>query len=197
MEKSKNFKSWVKSIFIAIFILIIVAFLGILFRYYILDSVTIHGTSMYPTFKDYDEIHITRYFKITGFTPKHGKIINFEEPLNNGKISNENPTAIYDYNSNLGFSFNFDNSSNMCIKRIVGLPGEHIELKEEKVFVNGKSLDESYLKSDTITNRSGILSDFIVPENTVFVLGDNREHSEDSREFGCIPYERIDGIAYY
>lgn len=196
MKKSKNFKSWIKSILIAIFILIIIAFLGILFKYYIFDSVTIHGTSMNPTFEDYDKVHITRYFRITGFTPKRGKIINFEEPLNNGKISNENPTAIYDYNSKLGFSFNFNNSSSRCIKRIIGLPGEHIELKEGKVFINGKSLDESYLEPNTTTNKSGILSDFTVPENTVFVLGDNREHSEDSREFGCIPFERIDGIAY-
>ena len=78
------------------------------------------------------------------------------------------------------------------IKRVIALPGEHVEIKEGKVYINGEELDEPYLKDDVITEPTGVLNDFIVPENTVFAMGDNREGSKDCRAFGCIPLEKIE-----
>lgn len=78
------------------------------------------------------------------------------------------------------------------IKRIVGLPGETVEMLEGRVFIDSRPLDES-MYADHFT---GDLAPTLVPEGAVFVLGDNREKIYDSRmeAVGCIPYERIAAV---
>lgn len=77
------------------------------------------------------------------------------------------------------------------IKRVIGLPGETVTVKNGKVFVDGEEIDESYT-NDGITN--GELN-VTVPEGTVFCMGDNRMHSTDSRssQVGCIDVKSIEG----
>ena len=61
------------------------------------------------------------------------------------------------------------------------------------MYINDKKLEESYLQSYVVTtDLQGMYIDLIVPENTVYVLGDNRGESTDSRRFGCIPLEKIE-----
>lgn len=90
------------------------------------------------------------------------------------------------------------------IKRIIGLPGETVMLKDGKIYVNGKLLDESkYLSSSIYTNGGNYLKEgetVTVPDGRYFVSGDNRPHSSDSREFGSIDMRNIKGkawIVYY
>jgi signal peptidase I len=80
------------------------------------------------------------------------------------------------------------------IKRVIALPGEHVELKDGKVYINGEELEEDYLQPGVVTDSAkGVLTDFVVPENCVFAMGDNRSQSTDCRAFGCIPLEKIEG----
>lgn len=85
------------------------------------------------------------------------------------------------------------------VKRVVGLPGETVEMRDWTVFVDGKPLDEPYV----FKNLEGPLSvlknigPYTVPESAVFVLGDNRGKSTDSRVFGPVPRERVTGRALY
>jgi signal peptidase I len=79
--------------------------------------------------------------------------------------------------------------ANGFMKRVVGLPGDHIVIQEGKVFRNGVSLKESYTNSDT----KGTFGPFTVPQNCVFLLGDNRNASRDSRSFGAVPVGQITG----
>jgi len=68
------------------------------------------------------------------------------------------------------------------------------------VYLNEKLLEEPYLDEGVTTINAGQYIDVIVPENCVFVMGDNREHSTDSRSFGCIPIEKIEsrvGIRFW
>ena len=79
------------------------------------------------------------------------------------------------------------------IKRVIGLPGDHVVIKDGKVYINDQEFEESYLQSGVVTdNGHGNCTDITVPENTVFVMGDNRSQSSDSRCFGCIPLEKIE-----
>ena len=93
------------------------------------------------------------------------------------------------------FKYPPEPNSTPYIKRIIGVAGDHILIKDSKVFVNGKQLSEPYLMSNT--NRGG---EWNVPENSLFVMGDNRNNSSDSRAWGMVPYENIIGkalVIYY
>ena len=78
------------------------------------------------------------------------------------------------------------------IKRVIGLPGDHIQIKDGSVYVNGEKLEESYI-SRAVSTESFILNDFTVPEGYYFMMGDNRERSSDSRTLGCIPKNKLEG----
>jgi len=78
------------------------------------------------------------------------------------------------------------------IKRIVGTPGQTVEITDGKVFVDGVPLDEPYLDQATW----GKMSPLTVPEEHLFVLGDNRRASNDSRSFGAISYQQVIGRAW-
>lgn len=84
------------------------------------------------------------------------------------------------------------------IKRVIALPGEHVEIKEGKVWINGEVLEEDYLQDGVVTDTTkGVLSDFTVPEGTVFAIGDNRSQSTDCRAFGCIPQDKIESTVAF
>ena len=92
----------------------------------------------------------------------------------------------------------FKYNNKRLIKRVIGLPGEHVQIKDNSVYINGEKLEENYLQEYVITeDLEGNYIDVIVPENTVYVLGDNRGESTDSRRFGCIPVEKIESKAVF
>ena len=86
----------------------------------------------------------------------------------------------------------FSTDDGLFIKRIVGMPGETVEIVAGYVFINSIPLDESSYS----VNYVGDLAPVVVPEGCVFVLGDNREEMYDSRlsSVGCIPFEHIEGV---
>jgi len=85
-----------------------------------------------------------------------------------------------------------DHSRELLIKRVIGLPGERVAIHDGKVFINGEPLDEPYLRQPT----RGRMDEVLVPDRHVFVLGDNRSASNDSRTFGPVSYEAIVGRAW-
>lgn len=83
------------------------------------------------------------------------------------------------------------------IERVIGLPSDKVKISQGKIYVNGSTLDESsYLTSDVYTGPESFIqenSEIIVPDRHYIVLGDNRPHSSDSRDFGPVPKENIVG----
>jgi signal peptidase I len=88
------------------------------------------------------------------------------------------------------FKYPPDPDSIPYIKRIVGLPGDQVHIADGKVYINGDLIDEPYLKVST--DRGG---DWTVPDRQLFVMGDNRNNSRDSRAWGFVPFENIIGRA--
>ncbi len=84
--------------------------------------------------------------------------------------------------------------STVFAKRIIGLPEESLETKGGKVYVNNNILEEPYLEKNVYSGPESFLSEnnmVTIPNNTYFVMGDNRPHSSDSREWGFLPRENI------
>jgi signal peptidase I len=79
------------------------------------------------------------------------------------------------------------------IKRVIGVPGDTVSIHDGTVYVNGSALDEDYLDETT----RGPLQDTVVPEDSYFVMGDNRSNSSDSRSWGFVPEENIIGKAMF
>ncbi len=76
------------------------------------------------------------------------------------------------------------------IKRVIGTPGDSVVVSEGKVFINGTRIDEPYLKD--VPRYTG---EWVVPENSIFVLGDNRNQSSDSHDWGCVSMGAVVGKA--
>lgn len=85
-----------------------------------------------------------------------------------------------------------ERSTELLIKRVIALPGERIEIRDGSVYVDGAVLDEPYLTQST----AGVMPSQVVPPFHVFVLGDNRGASNDSRAFGMVPLDHIVGKAW-
>lgn len=199
---SEEKKAKLKDIFEWIYCIIIAVVLALLVRYYIGTPTIVKQSSMYPTFKQNERLILNRLYRTCKTVPQRGDIITFEAPsvsyFNGEKADLEYPVAIYN-NEPQGllskFMYNVVELNKISyIKRVIALPGEHVQIKDGKVYINGEELKEEYLADDVVTDSAeGQFVDLTVPEGTVFVMGDNRSHSADSRRFGCIPYEKIEG----
>lgn len=192
-EKVKEILEWVYCIVIAVV-------LALLFRYYIGTPTIVKQVSMNPTLVQDQRLWLNRWGRTTKKMPKRGEIITFEAPSKTtysyGEIDQSNPIAKYEKEpKNIWGKFTYyvlEIGKDSYIKRTIALPGEHVEIKDGKVYINGEVLQEDYLPSGVITDVGVGFDDFIVPENSVFAMGDNRSHSTDCRAFGCIPLEKIE-----
>ncbi|MGM0878080.1 MAG: signal peptidase I [Bacillota bacterium] len=161
--KRNEIWEWIKALFIALVLVFIV-------RTFLLTPIVVEGASMSSTLQDQDRMIVT----------KIGEPIRFD-------IIVFHASEDQDY-----------------IKRVIGLPGDHIEYKNDILYVNGKPYNEPYLnehKENTIDaplTESFTLKDTpvrsdTVPEGHLFVMGDNRRFSKDSRHIGAIPIEKVVG----
>ena len=192
----------VKEVLEWVYCIIIAVVLALLFRYFIGTPTIVQQVSMYPTLVEDQRLWLNRWPRTTKTLPERGDIITFEAPSKKqykaDEIDESNPIAKYeDEPDNIFSKFTYyvlEIGKESYIKRVIGLPGDHVKIEDGKVYINDEELDESYL-SDTVVTKTDNMAykDLVVPENSVFVMGDNREHSTDSRAFGCIPLEKIEG----
>ena len=193
-EKIKDILDWIYCIVIAIV-------LALLFRYFIGTPTIVQQVSMKPTLIQDQRLWLNRWGRTIGKMPERGDIITFEAPSKKSytasEIDQSNPVAKYENGpTSLWGKFTYyvlEIKKDSYIKRVIGLPGEHVQIKDGKVYINGEELQEDYLQSGIVTDVLGVgFDDFVVPENCVFAMGDNRNHSTDCRAFGCIPLEKIE-----
>jgi signal peptidase I len=134
---------------------------------FVIQPVKVEGTSMQPRLVDQERIFVNRF--IYRFADiRRGDIVVFWYPRDHSK------------------SF---------IKRVVGLPGDELEIRYGSLYVNGQRIDEPYLKAEFKDHDS--LRRETVPRSQYFVLGDHRNSSNDSRNWGFVPRELIYGKAVF
>lgn len=158
--------------FLDILEVIVLAVAIFLFVYLlILQPHKIRGASMDPNFPD-GEYLLTDKVSYRFGEPKRGDVIVFKAP----------PTPDEEF-----------------IKRIIGLPGDKVSVKNGKVYINEKLLEEQYLDPSLYTSAGNFPVEdgtITVPQDEYFVLGDNRDHSSDSRAWGFVPKKKITGRAW-
>ena len=140
-----------------------------LVRSFIAQPFVVQGRSMEPTFQHQDYLVVDKV-KYRLDKPERGDIIVFKSP--------EDMTQNY-------------------IKRIVGLPGETVKIEDNTVSINGTRLEEDYLPDalfDESRNGTFFLEETL-GEHEYFMMGDNRDHSSDSRRWGPLPEDNIVGRA--
>ena len=188
----KNTLEWIYCIIIAIV-------LALAFRYYIGTPTIVKQPSMFNTLEEGQRLILNRWTRTVKGNYNRGDIVTFEEPtvsvVNPIDVDSNNPVATYNYNpSGLFQKFSYyvlEFNKTSYIKRVIGVAGDHIKIEEGKVYLNGKELKEDYLREGILTD-GGTFSEVTVPEGYIFVMGDNRPRSTDSRSFGCIPVEKVE-----
>ena len=193
-------KARIKDIIEWIVCIIIALIIAIAFRFFVGTPTIVQQPSMVPTLQPNQRLWLNRWVRTTKKMPSRGDIITFEAPsqidLTSADIA-KNPIARYENEpTSIWKRFSYyvlEVNKTSYIKRVIGLPGDHVEIKDGKVYVNSQELKETYLQSGIVTdNGHGNCTDIIVPENCVFAMGDNRAQSSDCRRFGCIPLEKIE-----
>jgi signal peptidase I len=134
---------------------------------FLYQPVKVEGTSMMPGLADQERIFINKYAYRLGAIER-GDVVVFRYP--------GDPSKNY-------------------IKRIAGVPGDHIEIVRGAVMVNGLRLEEPYVPAQFRDERS--MSEVTVTQGSYFVLGDHRNLSSDSRDFGMVEREAIFGKAVF
>lgn len=195
MEKPKKTLAretmeWILSILVAV-----VA--ALLIKYFIFTPTLVKQGSMTPTILDGERVWISRFVRTFNAELKRGDIITFEKP---DAVDYENGVAYYNQINGVWrflthHVLELDKVS--YIKRVIGVAGDHVLIKNGKVYLNGEKLDEPYLKDDVKTPANGEFYDIQVPEGYIFAMGDNREGSVDCRVFGCIPLDKVEGRVTY
>ncbi len=190
-DNAKDIIEWI--------VCIVIAFvLALSIRYFFGTPTIVQQPSMYPTLKPNQRLILNRWARTIKEMPSRGDIITFEAPTSDSYTYNANDVrAKYSNNPTSAWGkfvyYVLESNKISYIKRVIALPGEHLQIKDGKVYINGEELEEKYLQPDVTTSIENCpFYDLIVPENCVFVMGDNRSKSTDSRKFGCIPLEKIE-----
>lgn len=176
-----EFFKWFLFIIVSIIITLVI-------RAFVFEWVIVQGRSMENTLYDRQVLFVNKIgYKFS--PPKKGDIVVFEVMKGNT-----------DY---IPFAKNIPALESLLppqeevdyIKRVIGLPGDKVDIIDNKVYVNGIVQDEPYVKGTTFKQTFELPC--TVPENKVFVMGDNRENSKDSRMIGFVEINKIKGKAVF
>ncbi|NLX77476.1 MAG: signal peptidase I [Clostridiaceae bacterium] len=151
---------------------------------------TVHQSSMQNTLQEGHALIIDK-ISYQFSNPKRGDIVVFLRGENTKGFINRYKIFLKDVNLRLHKSFR----SNRLIKRIIAVEGDTIDIHDGQVYINGILMDEPYVKG--ITPKMELVCPYTVPEGYVFVMGDNRENSLDSRSFGPVDIRSVEGKAIF
>ena len=171
-------------------ILIIVALVvAVLIKTFLVQAFFIPSGSMNDTLLEGDRVMVNKLAYRFG-NPARGDVIVFDSPM---EPDGDGETIFGALVRHVAESLGLSSPDSALIKRIVAVGGETVQIRDNRVFIDGTALDEPYLKEGSFMPDFGPLA---VPEGQVFVMGDNRSSSSDSRVFGPIDEGEIVGRAF-
>lgn len=170
-------------------IFIIAVFVANLMNIFVFSIAEVRQSSMEDTLIEGDRL-VAEKLSYTFGEPKRKDVIVFINP--EYEVGNSVWERVIRLYTDIWAKITRTEGKSRYVKRVIGVPGDKIEIYEGFVFVNGEIQEEEYIQEMTEVKSE---SDYplIVPEGQYFVLGDNRDSSLDSRDFGCIRREQIEG----
>jgi signal peptidase I len=179
MNLFKQIWSWARSLGIAV---VLVLFVGI----FIFQPYKVDGHSMDPSLQDQERIYVSKLNHTFSYLPDYGDIVIIDSRVQRERTFKDDlmENSLWQLiNGNKG-------DQTFYVKRVIGLPGDTLQFKDHKVFRNGAALQEGYINETMEYVSDKILT---VPAKHIFVMGDNRNHSNDSRMIGFIPLDHVIG----
>ena len=198
VEETAKKKSLAMEIWEWVYTLAIAIIIAMLIKGFIFDIVRVDGSSMFPTLVDNDRLIVTKL----GYSPEQGDIIildskytareNYYERL---AVSKDKEKLSFIDKALAQTKLPDDVKKKYYVKRIIAMPGQTVDLVDGKVFVDGEPVDEPYYNGTTASIDPTVEYPLTVDDDCVFVMGDNRNHSKDSRssELGQVPFDAILG----
>jgi signal peptidase I len=170
--------SWFRSIGIAF----IIAFC---FSVFVFQPFRVSGHSMDPTLHDKQFLFVTKLSHTFSYMPNYLDIVVIDSRVARKRSFKDD---LLDFQ--LFHFFTSQTDHNFYVKRVIGKPGDTLEFKDHKVYRNGQALEEPYIK-ETMNYTSD--KKWVVPDQQIFVMGDNRNNSNDSRSIGFVPLDHVLG----
>lgn len=201
MENSEKKKmNWLKEIWEWVYTIVIAVVIALLIKNFLFDIVKVDGSSMYPTLIDGDRLIVSRL----GYKPEYGDIVILDSTYKDREQYYKS-VAEGDGKEELGFIGKLTTKlpqhlkKRYYVKRVIGMPGQTVDLRDGKVYIDDELLDEEYYEGVTYPIDSNMQFPITVEEDTVFVMGDNRPRSKDSRssDLGLVPYDALLGQSQF
>jgi len=171
-------------------LLVVVALVvAVLIKTFLIQAFFIPSASMRDTLIEGDRVMVNKLAYRFG-EPHRGDIIVFDSPL---EADDESESFLAAVLRHIGEALGVSTPDSALIKRVVAVGGETIQIIDNQVMIDGVIIEEPYLDGNV---RMGDFGPMQVPEGQVFVMGDNRNQSEDSRRFGPVEEDQIIGRAF-
>ncbi|SFX64709.1 signal peptidase I [Thermoactinomyces sp. DSM 45891] len=178
--------SWFFSILLGIVVALILSI-------YVVQPTKVLGKSMEPTLHEQEQIIISKLPNTFNYHPDYGEIVIIDSRVTQKRSFKDDL-----YDNGLVRLITGNHSDNIWIKRVIGKPGDVIDIKDNQLYRNGEKLNETYIKEAmNSTNPVEVQLPYTIPKDSVFVLGDNRNHSRDSRSIGAVPIDHVLGVALF
>ena len=164
-----------------IIVVLLAVSLALIVKTYVITTFTVDGISMWPTLdggsgaymdsdnKNGETLYLNKVAKV-----KRGDIVVFSPEWDSMRQA--------------------DGSYKALVKRVIAVGGDHIQIIDAKVYLNGELLNEPYINEEMSHDYDGL--DVIIEKGNIFCMGDNRNHSSDCRTFGQIPVSRVIGKCF-
>lgn len=171
------------------FLVVVALVVAVLIKTFLVQAFFIPSASMRDTLLEGDRVMVNKLAFRFG-DPGHGDVVVFDSPLEDHADGENLLQAIA---RDVGEALGFSTPDTALIKRVIAIGGDTIEIRNNVLFINGAATDEPYLTREIHMPDFGPV---VVPAEHIFVMGDNRNQSEDSRRFGPVPVDDIIGRAF-
>lgn len=188
MNEATSSESWISELFQWVEALLLAVLIALLLRAYVFEPVRVLGRSMEETLYNNQRLLLYKLgYHIN--TPKSGDIVVLK-----ASFSYNNRSGILEKIPFLQKIIPFTNEVDY-IKRVIAVPGDRLDIKDGNVYINDTLYKEPYVNGQTFKKTADLPK--VIPEGYLFVMGDNRGSSRDSRDMGLIEIERIKGKAFF